>query len=431
MSNIAVSCAAASHRIGGTVSGLAVGQQVTLSNNGADPITLAANGAFHFTTPIATQSAYQVVRGAATAGLSCTLTNASGSSVSADVNNVGVSCVDLGTSWVYIPDYGRNRVLGYSVDLATGARTDLPGSPYPAGTDNRWIAMNPAKTFVYTTNQRSHNVSAYTVNATTGELTAVPGSPFASGNNPQSIEISPDGRFAFVANGNSNNVSGYSIHPTTGALTQLPGSPWAAGVFPNKIAITPDSGHVYVTNSNLSTMSGYNIDPANGVLTPVAGSPWNTSGQGYGIAVHPSGDFLYVVNNQALLNVYRIDGATGGLTDLMPGGYTTTIGTAWPWQAFTTNGPGTVGYVATASGIRSFDINTTTGALTEHSTHPSTSLTNFVRTNVAGTRVYSSDFIAITLRIADIDPITGVLSPNPVNPTSVDARPYNFVMIER
>ena len=80
--------------------------------------------------------------------------------------------------------------------------------------------------------------------------------------------------------------------------------------------------------------------------------------------------------------------------------------------------------------IRSLDINTTTGALTEHSTHPSTNLTTHVRANAAGTRVYSSNFIAIKLRIADIDATTGVLSPNPVNPTSVDARPYNFVVIE-
>lgn len=72
-----------------------------------------------------------------------------------------MNCIDVGVAWVYIPDYGRNQLLGYSVDLATGASTDLTGPPYPAGANNRWIAMNPARTFLYTTNGSSDNVSAY------------------------------------------------------------------------------------------------------------------------------------------------------------------------------------------------------------------------------------------------------------------------------
>lgn len=85
VSNVALSCSATAHRIAGTVSGLAVGQQVTLTNNGADPITVSANRAFRFAIPLATQAAYHVNRGAASAGLSCSLTNASGSSLSGDV----------------------------------------------------------------------------------------------------------------------------------------------------------------------------------------------------------------------------------------------------------------------------------------------------------------------------------------------------------
>lgn len=420
---------ASTYTVGGTLSGLGAGLQITLQNNGADALTLTTNGAFTFATPIAAASTYNVTVGTAPAGQTCTLSNDSASNPTANVTNVGVNCVATAAavSWVYIPDYGNDQILGYRIDRNTGTRTDLPGSPYPAGDDNRWIAMNPAKTFVYTTNGRSSDVSAYTVNATTGELTPVAGSPFAAAGGAGSMEISPDGRFAYVSGGSS--ISGFQIDQTTGALTPMPGSPYASGVTTTKLTITPDSAHVYVINQNAYAVTGFSVDATTGALTPLAGSPWPTYEQGHGIYVHPSGDFLYVANWQARLNVYRINHATGALTDLVPGGFGIAA-TGWGWQSFTTNGAGTVGYIATSEGIRFVDIDTTTGALTEHSTHPSSNLTNFVTTNPAGNRLYSSDSIMIRTYIADIDAGTGALSPIPGSPFSVGARPYNLVVIE-
>lgn len=420
---------ATTYTVGGTLSGLGVGQQVILLNNGADALTLTANGAFEFATPIADQGSYNVTVGTAPAGRNCSVTHGSGSNVSAAVTNVAVGCtLPPAVSWVYIPDYGNDRVLGYRIDRNTGARTNLPGSPYPAGDDNRWVAKTPDHRFLYTTNLAGNTVSSYSVNATTGELTALPGGPVATAFGPMSMEISPDGRFAYVANSQSASVSGYRIDPATGVLTALPGSPFTAGNIPTKIAITPDSRHLYVTNQNGYNVSGYSIDATTGALSPVAGSPWATSGQGYGMAMHPSGDFVYAVNSQAAVNVYRIDTVSGALTDVQPGGYT--AATPWGWQSFTTNAAGTVGYVATPNGIRFVDIDTTTGVLTEQSSQPHSTYTNFVKTNPAGTRLYSSDAFAITTHISEIDASTSALSPIPGSPFHVGARPYNLVFIE-
>ncbi len=419
------------YTVGGTLSGLAGGEQVTLQNNGADALTLTANGAFTFATPIAAASTYNVTVGTAPAGQTCTVTNGSGSNPNANITNVDVSCVTPVTvSWVYIPDYGNNQVLGYRIDLATGARTNLPGSPYPAGADNRWMAKTPDHRFIYTTNLAGNTVSGYSVDASTGELTALPGGPVNTSTGPMSMEISPDGRFAYVANSQNASVSGYRIDPTTGVLTEIAGSPFAAGHIPTKIAITPNSRRLYVTNQNGLDVSGFSIDATTGALAPVAGSPWATSGQGYGIAVHPSGDFLYVTNWQARLNAYRIDPATGALTDLMPGGHTT-AGLSSEWLSFTTNGAGTVGYLATDQGIRLFDIDTTSGALAEQGAQPNSVRTEYVTTNPTGTRLYWSDHHTITFHIADIDAGNGALTATPNSPHYVGARPYNLVLIER
>lgn len=428
--NVNVQCDAVTHTIGGTLSGLLANQQVTLFNNGADPLTLTANGAFQFETPIAAQSAYAVSQGATTSGVSCSLSNASGSNVTADVTNVGLTCSTSAVSFVYIPDYGNARVLGYRIDRATGVRTDLPGAPYAAGTNNRWLAMNPAQSFLYSANVGSSNVSAYTVDSSTGALTAVAGSPFASGSQPTAIEVSPDGRFAYTANSQSANVSGYSINQTTGALTPLPGSPYAAGTIPTKIAITPNSRYLYVTNQNSNNLSAYSIDANTGALTELAGSPYALGGQPYGIGMHPSGDFVYPVVYQAKLHAFRIDPATGTLTDTQPGGYGSS-GSDWEWLSFTTNGAGTVGYVATNQGIRAYDINTTTGALAERSPFAHAGRYQHVTTNRSGNRLYAGDFHAIYTHILDINPTTGELSPITGSPFSVGARPYNMVVIER
>ncbi len=56
VSNIAVTCSAAAGIVGGTVTGLGIGSQVTLKNNGGDALTVSANGKFYFATPLAATS---------------------------------------------------------------------------------------------------------------------------------------------------------------------------------------------------------------------------------------------------------------------------------------------------------------------------------------------------------------------------------------
>jgi hypothetical protein len=93
VTNVAVSCKAVStFTIGGTVSGLNTGTSVTLLDNGADSLTVSANGAFTFKTPIASGSTYNVTVGTEPTGETCTVTNGSGTVGSANVTNVTVAC---------------------------------------------------------------------------------------------------------------------------------------------------------------------------------------------------------------------------------------------------------------------------------------------------------------------------------------------------
>jgi hypothetical protein len=94
-SAVTVACSSESFSIGGTVSGLGEGRQVTLLNNGADPITIAANGSFTFNTPLVYDGAYAVTVGTQPTGQTCTVTSGSATNVTARVSRVTVTCAAM------------------------------------------------------------------------------------------------------------------------------------------------------------------------------------------------------------------------------------------------------------------------------------------------------------------------------------------------
>jgi sugar lactone lactonase YvrE len=93
--NINVSCSKSTLSIGGSVLGLAAGQQVSILNNGADALIVNANGAFSFVTPVAYGSSYSVTVSAQPTGQTCSVVRGSSASVNANVANVSVNCASI------------------------------------------------------------------------------------------------------------------------------------------------------------------------------------------------------------------------------------------------------------------------------------------------------------------------------------------------
>ena len=86
---VSVTCSTTTYTVGGNVAALPSGGSVVLKNNGADPLTATATGAFTFSNAVANGAGYSVTTYAP--GESCTVTNGSGTA-SANVTNVSVSC---------------------------------------------------------------------------------------------------------------------------------------------------------------------------------------------------------------------------------------------------------------------------------------------------------------------------------------------------
>jgi hypothetical protein len=86
-------CGGGGATVGGTLSGLDSGLSISLMNNGADKLTLTANGSFTFATSIS--GPYNVTILAQPIGQSCSVANGNGTvdALGNSVNSVAVTCL--------------------------------------------------------------------------------------------------------------------------------------------------------------------------------------------------------------------------------------------------------------------------------------------------------------------------------------------------
>jgi hypothetical protein len=90
--DIDIDCSVAAFAVGGSISGLA-NSGLVLRNNGGDDLAVPANAtSFQFATPVAHGGGYSATIQQQPAGLTCVVTNGSGSNVTANVAGIGISC---------------------------------------------------------------------------------------------------------------------------------------------------------------------------------------------------------------------------------------------------------------------------------------------------------------------------------------------------
>src|SRR5882672_10057348 len=132
VTSLNVNCTTDQYAVGGTITGLA-GGGLTLKDNGADTLTVNANGTFAFATLLPSGSTYSVTISAqpTNPGQTCTLFQGSGTVGSANVKSVQVSCVT------------NKYVVGGDVSGLVGTRLVLQDN----GGDDLPIAGNGSFTF--------------------------------------------------------------------------------------------------------------------------------------------------------------------------------------------------------------------------------------------------------------------------------------------
>jgi len=117
VTSVSVSCVTDTFTVGGTVSGLAT--SLVLQDNGANNLTVSANGPFVFTTALASGTGYNVTVSTQPSSptQTCTVTTGGGTVTTGAITTVAVVCTP--TSSVLVSD-GVNRVLIYDAPITTG-----------------------------------------------------------------------------------------------------------------------------------------------------------------------------------------------------------------------------------------------------------------------------------------------------------------------
>ena len=92
VSTIGIACVPATYTIGGTVSGLAPGTSLVLSDNGVDPATVGTNGAFAFATPITAGNNYSVTVATQPTEQTCAVSAGTGAVTTANIATVNIVC---------------------------------------------------------------------------------------------------------------------------------------------------------------------------------------------------------------------------------------------------------------------------------------------------------------------------------------------------
>jgi hypothetical protein len=230
VASVSVTCAANTYTVGGTASGLASGQQVTLFNNGADALTVTADGSFTFATSVAYNGSYSVTVSTQPTGQTCTVSGASGSGVTADVASVSVTC-----------STDTFSVGGTVSGLGSGDQVTL----YDNGADALTVTANGSFTFM---TQVAYNGS-YSV----------------------TVSTQPTGQTCTVANGSGNNVMAattsvtvtctstavYSVSGTISGLSMASGQQIVLSIDGTATTFTTDGSHTFLTG--LSSGTSYTI----------------------------------------------------------------------------------------------------------------------------------------------------------------------------
>jgi 6-phosphogluconolactonase (cycloisomerase 2 family) len=157
---------------------------------------------------------------------------------------------------------------------------------------------------------------------TQGTLTAMTGQSFTVGVHAHRVRMSPNGQFLYVAAEDSGEVYAFSRNTSSGALTPSR-TPKATGLS-GALDVQVDSQNKFLFASYINAVEVMSIgaDGSPTRISPVSTFSTNNNGQGSGphaMAIHPNGQSLYTANiNAHSLTVFKIDPATGVLTEVVP-----------------------------------------------------------------------------------------------------------------
>lgn len=286
--------------VGGTVSAMTAG--LVLQNNGADDLRLMANGGFAFASALSAGSNYNVTVRLNPPFQLCSVSNGTGTVGSADVTNIGVTCVD----GVQVSTFAGG-VAGNLDANGTSARFSTPLGVAVDADGNLLV------TDIGSDSLRKITPAGDVTTLATGLV------------RPFGVTVS-QGRI-FVTSESGNKV--LEVHPVTGVATEFMLDTALDG--PRGL-VADEAGNLYVSELGQRIRK---ISPL-GAVTTLAGSGAAGTDDGQGTAA--SFNYPAYLAIDAAGNVYVADQSARTIRKISPTGDVTTL--AGSGAVGTTDGPG-------------------------------------------------------------------------------------------
>jgi hypothetical protein len=210
--------------------------------------------------------------------------------------------------FLYVLDHNEteNRIWGFSA-APNGAIAPLSwesrgtggvgGSAiYSGGT---YLVADTQGRFLFASNNQSATIGAFRVDLASGALTPVPGSPFAASVAPGvgiPLAVTSDDDFLIAGGTTTGAIAVFAIGDD-GRLTKAPGSPYTYGApgVASDMALSPDGRFVAIALLDASAVALLSLDPS-GRLAPAPGSLFflDELTLPLGLEFGSNGDKLYV-----------------------------------------------------------------------------------------------------------------------------------------
>jgi hypothetical protein len=346
------------YTVGGTVTGLAAGVHVAVTDNGSDTLNLSAAGPFTFPVTLVSGASYSVTAASQTAGVVCTVQNGSGAIAGAAITGVVVVCGDSAPNLnnpgglafnasgnLYAASAGSGQVLAFTPGgygyPDYGQLVLAPGQTLSAGlTTPVAIAFDPTPSgptagnlYVGDNGGTNANVSVVAYSPAGAEL----GAPYIGGLlSVSGLAVDPNGAI-LVADNQSNAIQilGYSAglqakatltadefstpFQSVTALAYNNGYTAGGGLDGEvALAIGGNSSLTFYYYPYFDQTGPLGPPPPGGSLGSVSPIPTGTSGP-TGIAFDRTGQIVYVSNSSgAPLSAYQSSTDASGATTFAP-----------------------------------------------------------------------------------------------------------------
>lgn len=273
--------------IGGTVSGL-TSSGLVIQNNGGDNLTIPANAtSFQFSAPVYYGGSYNVTFVTQPTGLICTISNGSGSHVTANVTNISIQCASL----VYISNLDSNSIVSCaatSAGILSNCQDSGANFNSPTG-----IVFNPTRTIAFITSKANNAVFQCTVGAG-GTLVNCADTNVGVNvlNQPYGIVLNSAGTIAFIVNYGNNTITQCTVSGNTLSACGTTGASLLNS--PKYAVLHPAGNFIFISNEvggNVVQCSvNNNVLSACGVTGAAVNEP-------EGLAMNAAGTNILIADN--------------------------------------------------------------------------------------------------------------------------------------